>query len=225
MKVTDKKPELRDISTISPYPLNVKRHDEKQVERLAQSIKKFGWRGNPIIVDATNVIISGHGRRLAALKLGLTKVPVVVEDDLTAEEARAFRLADNRVAEGGIDNDLLKEELLDLGDDVGDLLDGIFESKELDFAVADIMTMNEDVFVTDLDTVMDEQAENTNEKIEAAAAKRIPIVKVLGFKDIKGEDQIYVNRFMAQLEAQGLGSGEAAFMAFIKGLVGELSHA
>ncbi len=96
--------------------------------------------------------------------------------------------------------------------------------KELDFVVADIMVMNEDVFVSDLDTVMDEQADNTNQKIEAAAEKRIPIVKVLGFKDIKGEDQIYVNRFMAQLEAKSGVTGEAAFMSFIKEQVGELQH-
>lgn len=219
----EQKPNLRDISTIHPYPNNVKKHDKAQINRLAASIKRFGWRGNPIIVDAEGVIIAGHGRRLAALELGLKMVPVVVEADMTADEARAFRLADNRVAMSDIDGDLLKEELIDIAG-IGDLLDGIFDKKELDFAVADVMEMNEDVFMEDLDTVMDEQQHVTNEKIEAVSEKRISLQKVMGFKDVKGGNSIYVTRFMAQLEAESGKRGEEAFVDFIKKLIGEISH-
>jgi len=218
MKIKEQKPVLREISTIFPYPLNAKKHDEKQVQRLATSITKFGWRGNPIIVDSEGVIIAGHGRRLAAIKLGILKVPVLVESDMSAAEARAFRLSDNRSAQSDFDNDIFQKELLDL-DGLDDLLEGIFDRKELDFAVAEMMTMNTDVFVEDLDTVMDEQTERTNDKIAETDDKRISIQKLLGFKDVAGSGSIYVTRFMAKLEAQTGLEGEAAFMSFVRSLV------
>lgn len=218
--IEEKSWKLRDIDTIHPYPLNAKKHTDDQVKKVALSISKFGWRGNPIIVDGEGVIIAGHGRRLAALSLGMTKVPVIVEDDMSPDEVRAFRLADNRVAMGKIDADLLREELISLDFD----LDGIFDKKELDFAVADLMVVNESVFSDDLNSVMDEQQANTNEKIDISGQKRVPLVKALGFKDILGADQIYVSRFMAQLEAQTSLRGEDAFMHFVKSLVGEISH-
>lgn len=219
MKIVEKKWELRDITTLVPYEKNAKKHDDAQVSRIAKSIEKFGWRGNPILVDVDGVIISGHGRRLAAMKLGLAKVPVMVETDMTAQEARAFRLADNRAGEGGIDNDILKEELIDLDFD----LDGIFDKKELDFAVTDVLVMNDNIFEDNIATVMDEQTQNTNSKVEQVESKRIPITKLLDFKDVSGSDAVYVTRFMAQLQAEGGASPEASFMSFVKGLVGKLA--
>lgn len=204
---------LTDITLLKPYEKNAKKHDASQVKRLAQSISKFGWRGNPIIVDSNYVIISGHGRRLAALELGLAKVPVVVESDMSAEEARAFRLADNRAAISDIDNDILREELIDLGTD---LLEDIFDKKELDFAIADLMTVNDDVFVTDLDSVMDEQQNMTEHLIERSAEKRVSLFKAFGFKDVSGADAIYVTRFMARVEAETGLSGEQAFVEYAK---------
>ena len=85
-----------EINKIIPYDSNVKIHDDEQIEKLANNIKKFGF-DQPIVVDKDNVIIKGHGRRLACLKLGLDRVPVIVRDDLTKEEADAARLSDNRV--------------------------------------------------------------------------------------------------------------------------------
>lgn len=220
MKVDNKQWALRDITTIKPYEKNAKKHNDEQVKRLAESISKFGWRGNPILVDSDGVIIAGHGRRLAALSLGMKQVPVVVESDMTAMEARAFRLADNRVAISDIDNDILQEELIDLDFD----LVGIFDKKELDFAVADLMDMNADVFETDLNTVMDEQNALTNEKVDTSEVKRVPIAKALGFKDIQGSDVIYFTRLLAQLQADSNLPAEEAFVKFVKTLVGKISH-
>lgn len=99
-----------DINAIKPYDNNPRRN-EKAVDAVANSIKQFGFR-NPIIVDKNNVIISGHTRRLAALKLGLKEVPVIVGKDLTEAQIKAFRLADNRVAEiAKWDDDALKAEM------------------------------------------------------------------------------------------------------------------
>lgn len=206
---------LWDIAKLVPYAKNVKKHDEKQVARLAESIQRFGWRGNPIIVDKHGVIIAGHGRRLAALKIGMLKVPVIVEDDMSVDQARAFRLADNRAAISDIDTEILKEELLDF-DGYEELLDGIFDSKELDFVVADLGVMNEGIFDDDLTSVMDDTQQSTNQKIEDSGNKRVPISKVLGFKDFKGSDLIYVNRFMAGIQSKYSADGEEAFVKFVK---------
>ena len=105
MKIT-----MLPIESVHPYPDNPRRND-KAVDAVAESIKRFGFK-NPIIVDNDYVIISGHTRRLAALKLGLKEVPVYVASDMTPQQVRAFRLADNRVAEiADWDLKMLREEI------------------------------------------------------------------------------------------------------------------
>ena len=86
-----------EIERVKPYDKNPRRND-KAVEAVAKSIKEFGFR-QPIVVDAGGVIVVGHTRYKAALKLGLKTVPVHVAADLTPQQARAYRLADNRTAE------------------------------------------------------------------------------------------------------------------------------
>lgn len=117
------------VSELVPYENNP-RNNEKAVEAVANSIREFGFK-NPIIVDRQKVIVSGHTRRLAALKLGLDQVPVVYADDLTEDQIKAFRLADNRVAEmAAWDEDLLKEEMAKAIDfEFGDYG---FDQKDLD---------------------------------------------------------------------------------------------
>ena len=117
------------VSELVPYENNP-RNNEKAVEAVANSIREFGFK-NPIIVDRQKVIVSGHTRRLAALKLGLDQVPVVYADDLTDDQIKAFRLADNRVAEmAAWDEDLLKEEMAKAVDfEFGDYG---FDQKDLD---------------------------------------------------------------------------------------------
>lgn len=211
-------PEWRDIDSILPYPLNAKKHGPDQVRRIANSIKKFGWRGNPIIVNGDGVIIAGHGRRLAAIDLGMAKVPVLVEHMTEAQE-RAYRLADNRAAEGGIDQDLLKQELLELPEIADDWLSDIYDKKELNFAIEDLMGVNEAVFHQDLDTAMDDVETTTDAKIANAAEKRVGLDKAFGFKNLKGGDVIHVTHFMALITAQHDLSPEEAFLAHIKGMV------
>ena len=86
-----------EISKIRPYENNP-RHNDKAVEFVANSIKEFGFKV-PIIIDKNNVIVAGHTRYLACQKLGINKVPCVRATDLTDEQVRAFRLADNKVSE------------------------------------------------------------------------------------------------------------------------------
>lgn len=96
-----------------PYERNPRRSD-KAVEAVANSIREFGFKV-PLIVDADKVIICGHTRRLAALLLKLKEVPVIVADDLSDEQKKAYRLADNRVAElAEWDEKLLRKEIAEI---------------------------------------------------------------------------------------------------------------
>lgn len=110
MKIIYKK-----VNEIIPYENNPRKND-KAVNYVAESIKNFGFRV-PIILDNNNVIIAGHTRLKAALKLGMEEVPCIIASDLSPEQVRAYRLADNRVAEfSEWDLDTLDEELRDLED-------------------------------------------------------------------------------------------------------------
>lgn len=99
-----------DISGIKPYEKNAKKHPTEQVEHIANSIKEFGFQ-QPLVVDKDNSLVIGHGRLLASKNLGLDKVPVVRADDLTEEQIKALRIADNKTNESEWDFDLLSEEL------------------------------------------------------------------------------------------------------------------
>lgn len=104
-----------NIKDLKPYEKNPRRNDEA-VKFVASSIKEFGFKV-PIIVDKDMVIIAGHTRYKAAKRLKLKEVPVIMADDLTDEQVKAFRLADNKVAERSEwDFDLLTDELTDILD-------------------------------------------------------------------------------------------------------------
>ena len=106
---------IMDINALKPYPSNP-RKNEHAVEPVANSIREFGFK-QPIVVDKNNTIIAGHTRLLAARELGLTEVPVIVADDLTPEQVKAYRLADNKTGElAGWDFDQLDIELGDIAD-------------------------------------------------------------------------------------------------------------
>ena len=115
---------------IRPYAGNAKVHPPEQVEHIANSIREFGWK-QPLVVDRTNVLVIGHGRLMAAKKLGLAEVPCVRADDLTDKQIKALRLADNKTNEGSEWNfDVLDMELDGL--DGFDLEQFGFEFVELD---------------------------------------------------------------------------------------------
>lgn len=203
------------IDTIVPYDQNAKIHDPKQVEKIAKSIKEFGWVGNPIVVNEQGVILAGHGRRLAALSLGLKDVPIKVIDNLSEAAQRAYRLADNRVALSDIDSAILQKELADLDFD----LEGIFDKKELEFMEADLGDFNPDAFVDDIEVEVAKQADESAQKVAEVDAREVAIAKALGFKSIPGADERHVAKFMAQIEAEMGTTGADAFVRFIKGVM------
>lgn len=203
--------QLWDIDRVRPYELNAKIHDRDQIKRIIESIKEFGW-DVPIVVDRDGVIIKGHGRRLAAIDMGMQKVPVIVRDDLTPEQVRAARLADNRVALSGLDSDILKRELESLDFD----LEGIFDKKELTFISADLASIDDTAFVEDLDVAVREQNEQTKKTIEEVHDKEVPIAKALGFKGIRIKDQRHINTMMAIIESETGLVGAEAFVEFAR---------
>ena len=110
---------IKNINEVIPYENNPRKNDDA-VDYVANSIKEFGFKV-PIVVDKENVIVTGHTRLKAAQKLGLKEVPVIVADDLTEEQIKAYRIADNKVGEFSTwDLDKLELELEDINFDMSE---------------------------------------------------------------------------------------------------------
>ena len=124
--------DYRPIGDLIPYARNSRTHSAAQVTLIAGSIREYGFT-NPVLVDGDNGIIAGHGRVMAAGKLGMTSVPVIELAHLSPTQKRSYILADNKLAEqAGWDRDLLALELGDLRDLAVDLTSLGFEAGELD---------------------------------------------------------------------------------------------
>jgi DNA modification methylase len=105
------------VEKLIPYARNARTHSAEQVAQVAASIAEFGWT-NPILAGADGIVIAGHARLLAARKLGMTEVPVIVLDHLTESQRRALVLADNRLAlNAGWDEEMLRVEMAALDED------------------------------------------------------------------------------------------------------------
>lgn len=124
--------EWRDISKISEYSMNAKKHPDSQISKIATSISEFGF-SSPILVDGDGIIIAGHGRYLAAVKLGLKKIPTLVRADLTPTQVKQLRIADNKISElSELDLDALTLDLAWLQEAGADLGLTGFEQSEVD---------------------------------------------------------------------------------------------
>lgn len=128
----------KSIEELKPYENNPRFNDDA-VEYVANSIKEFGFKV-PIIIDKNNVIVAGHTRYKASLELGLEEVPTIVADDLSDEQIKAFRLADNKVSEQASWNfDLLDEELENILDiDMNDFGFTILEDIDISQFIEDM---------------------------------------------------------------------------------------
>lgn len=106
--------ERRKVADLIPYARNARTHSDEQVAQIAASIREWGWT-TPVLIDEAGGIIAGHGRVMAARKLGLADVPVMVAAGWSEAQKRAYVLADNKLAlNAGWDDDLLKLELKNL---------------------------------------------------------------------------------------------------------------
>src|SRR3984957_2085646 len=119
------------IDKLIPWARNPRTHSDAQVAQIAASIAEFGFN-NPILVDTKAGIIAGHGRLLAARKLGLSEVPVIVLDHLREAQKRAYIIADNKLAENaGWDDEILRSELIALQEEEFDVGLIGFEDEDL----------------------------------------------------------------------------------------------
>lgn len=129
--------ELRDVDDLIPYARNARTHSPEQVQKLAGSIKEFGFL-NPVVISEDGGILAGHGRVMAAQKLGIKQVPCVIESHLNEAQKKAYILADNRLAlDAGWDEELLRLELEELSDQAYDLSNIGFNKDELDSYLTD----------------------------------------------------------------------------------------
>lgn len=114
------------VLDIVPYANNAKKHDKRQIDNVAESIKQYGFV-QPIVIDKDNVVVIGHCRLLAAKQLKMKEVPCVCVDDLTPEQVNALRIVDNKSNESEWDLDILPDELADLD----------FSGFDFDFGIED----------------------------------------------------------------------------------------
>ncbi|MAO24084.1 MAG: DNA methylase N-4 [Phycisphaerae bacterium] len=139
------------VSELIPYARNSRTHSEAQVSKIASSIKEFGFL-NPVITDGQKGIVAGHGRLMAAQKIGMDEVPTIDASHLTEAQRRAYVIADNRLAlDAGWDDEMLKIELGDLDADGFDLSLTGFDLDEIASLTADEPTEG----LTDEDAVPD----------------------------------------------------------------------
>ena len=165
MKIAEMK-----VADLIPYERNP-RHNDEAVDYVAESIKQFGFNV-PIVIDKDNTVVCGHTRLKAAKKLKIKTVPCVVKDDLTEEEIRAYRLADNRSAEKAtwdielLDMELAEIETIDMGllgfDEEKEEKPGTSERKEIE--------INDDYCIT-IECETEEELEETFEKLQSEGYK------------------------------------------------------
>ncbi len=184
------------LEQLVPYARNARTHSETQVAQIAGSIAEFGFV-NPVLVGGDNIIIAGHGRVMAAKKLGLKTVPTIKLDHLTENQRRALVIADNKIAENaGWDEELLRLELQNLADEDFDLDLLGFDDVELD----DLLTSLDDDEAAALDENIPEVQEN-------------PVSRT-GDIWIMGEHRLLCGDSTSEADMKKLMAGELADMVF-----------
>lgn len=162
--------ESRLLADIVPYEKNAKKHDNRQINNVAESIKQYGFV-QPIVIDRDGVIVIGHCRALAAKKLGMQEVPCVCVDDLTPEQVNALRIVDNKSNESDWDYDLLADELADLDLSDFDFDFGVsLDEDDTETKEREEIELNESVSVV-VECSDDEEAEAIFEKLSEEGYK------------------------------------------------------
>lgn len=150
------------VEDLIPYARNSRTHSDAQVAQIAASIKEFGWRV-PILIDGENGIIAGHGRVLAARKLGMDEVPTIDGSDMTDTQKRAYVIADNKIAlNAGWDEELLALEIQDLKELAVDISLLAFDPSELVTSQIDYSVLDDE----EIDEQLDEMQQGVRKAIQ-----------------------------------------------------------
>ena len=171
------KVERWSIEKLIPYARNARTHSDEQIGQIAASIKEWGWT-TPILVDETGGIIAGHGRTLAAQRLKMAEVPVMVAKGWSDAKKRAYVLADNKLAlNAGWDNEMLRLELGEIGELGFDLdltgfnageIAGLQFDDDAEAEMPDLKDGDKEPFQQKTFTLHDEQAEGVDNAITLA---------------------------------------------------------
>jgi ParB-like chromosome segregation protein Spo0J len=150
------------IDKLVPYARNARTHSDEQIGQIAASIKEWGWT-TPVLVDEDGGIIAGHGRTLAAQRLKMTEVPVMVAKGWSDAKKRAYLLADNKLAlNAGWDNQMLALELAEIGELGFDLELIGFDPSEFNNTAVDYSVLDGD----DIETELEEMASGVRKAIQ-----------------------------------------------------------
>jgi hypothetical protein len=210
---------MMDVSKLKPYEKNAKMHDEAQVQKIANSIEKFGFRGN-ISITEDGTIINGHGRVLASKLLKLKTIPCVVEKGMTENEIKAFRLADNKTNEGGYDATLLSEELAELSQSEELDMTMFFSDKEMSFSIDDLGEIDADGISDDLKNEVDAISDSTSNLVDEADAEVHKIQSAFEFDKVGAEGFRTIRKLMMLAESETGLVGEKALIAYSKDFLG-----
>jgi ParB-like chromosome segregation protein Spo0J len=211
--------EAWNVEDLVPYENNAKKHPPEQVENIVNSIRKFGWT-QPIVIWKNGEIIAGHGRRLAAIELGLKKVPVIVRRDLTQTEANTLRLADNKVSSNEYDQAMMASEMNQiLIDDPGmDFLSLGWNDSEMEMIQEDPGDMDIDHFEDEIAEAVENQRAENEKSIQNADDTAAPVVDALGFKRVKIAQSRRLRELMVTIHAKSEDPVEGMISAIEKGL-------
>lgn len=158
------------VKDLIPYEKNTKKHDDVQINNVAESIKQYGFV-QPIVIDKNNVVVIGHCRLLAAKKLKMADVPCVCVDDLTEEQVKALRIVDNKSNESPWDFDFLADELAEINLDAFNFDFGVsFDNDDTETKEREEIALNESISVV-IECADDEEAETIFEKLNEEGYK------------------------------------------------------
>ena len=158
------------VKDLIPYEKNTKKHDDVQINNVAESIKQYGFV-QPIVIDRNNVVVIGHCRLLAAKKLKMEYVPCVCVDDLTDEQVKALRIVDNKSNESPWDFDFLTDELTEINLDAFNFDFGVsFEDDDTEIKEREEIALSESISVV-VECADDEEAEKIFEKLSEEGYK------------------------------------------------------
>ena len=159
-----------EVKDLIPYEKNTKKHDDVQINNVAESIKQYGFV-QPIVIDKNNVVVIGHCRLLAAKKLKMTDVPCVCVEDLTDEQVKALRIVDNKSNESPWDFDFLADELAEINLDAFNFDFGVnFDDDDTEIKEREEIALNESISVV-VECADDEEAETIFEKLSEEGYK------------------------------------------------------
>ena len=158
------------VKDLIPYEKNTKKHDDVQINNVAESIKQYGFV-QPIVIDKNNVVVIGHCRLLAAKKLKMQEVPCVCVDDFTEEQVKALRIVDNKSNESPWDFDFLADELAEINLDAFNFDFGVnFDDDDTEIKEREEIALNESISVV-VECDNDEEAETIFEKLSEEGYK------------------------------------------------------